>query len=59
MKNEFANNLEVLKQQAIELHSLTVATCEMCGGSYEKNLNGAIVYFDLNDTHFKLTIVKA
>lgn len=58
MKNEFISNLKILKQQAVELHNLTVATCEMCEGSYEENLNGATAYFSLNGERFKITIEK-
>ena len=58
MKNEFINEREILLQKVEELHDLTVATCEMCGDSYEENLNGAINYFILNDKRFKMTIEK-
>lgn len=58
MKNEFISNLEILKHQAAELHRLTVATCEMCGGSYEENLDGAESYFNLNGERFKMIIKK-
>lgn len=58
MKNEFVNNCEILRRQASELHYLTVSTCEMCGGSYEENLNGAMAYFSINGERFKITIEK-
>ena len=58
MKNTSITNCEVLKQQAIELDDLTRATCEMCGGSYNENLNGATSYFNLNNERFKITIEK-
>lgn len=57
MKDEFVN-LTILKQQAEELHELTISTCEMCGGTYEENLNGAITFFKLNGERFKITIEK-
>ena len=58
MKNNSTINCEVLKQQAVELDNLTNTTCEMCGGSYNENLNGATSYFTLNNEHFKMTIEK-
>lgn len=58
MKNEFMNNLEILKQQAAELHDLTVDMCEMCEGTYEENLDGAESYFNLNGERFKMIIKK-
>lgn len=56
MKIEFAKEQEVLCRKAEELHELTVSTCEMCGGTYEENLDGAINYFNLNGKRFKMTI---
>lgn len=56
MKIEFAKEQEVLCRKAKELHKLTVSTCEMCGGTYEENLDGVINYFNLNGKHFKMTI---
>lgn len=48
MKNNSTINCEVLKEQASELHALTMSTHEMCGGRYEKSLSRAEVYFSLN-----------
>jgi len=58
MKNEFLNEQKILKQKVEELHDLTITTCEMCGGTYEENLNGASNYFNLNGERFKITIEK-
>jgi hypothetical protein len=58
MKIEFVKEQEVLCRKAEELHELTVSTCEMCGGTYEENLDGAINYFNLNGKRFKMTIEK-
>lgn len=58
MKDNFVNNCEILKEQAAELHALIMYTCEMCGGTYEENLNGAEAYFSLNGKHFKMLIKK-
>ena len=58
MKNTSIANCEVLKQQVVKIDDLTKATCEMCGGSYNENLNGATSYFNLNNEHFKITIEK-
>lgn len=58
MKNNSTINYEVLKEQAAELHALTMSTCEMCGGTYEENLDGAEAYFSLNGEHFKMLVKK-
>ena len=58
MKDEFVKNCKFLKQRVKELHDLTVATCEMCGGSYSENLNGATNYFMIDGELFKMTVEK-
>lgn len=58
MKDEFVKNCELLKQKAEELHDLTITTCEMCGGSYSENLNGATNYFMIDGERFKMTVEK-
>lgn len=58
MENKFINDQEVLIRAVKELHEFTLNACELLGGSYEENLNGAINYFTFNDTHFKMIIEK-
>ena len=58
MKTTFIKEQEVLCQKAEELHKLTTSTCEMCGGTYEENLDGATNYFNLNGKCFKMTVEK-
>ncbi len=58
MKDEFVNYNNFLRDKAGELHSLTVATCETCGGTYVENLHGAINYFSIDGECFKMTIEK-
>ena len=45
-------------KQAVEIHELTTTTCDMCGGSYAENLDGAISYFVLDGKRFKLAITR-
>ena len=59
MKSTFVDEYEFLTQKIKELHELTVDTCEMCGGSYRENLDGATGYFILDGVRFKMTIEKA
>lgn len=56
MKIDYTKEQEVLCRNAVELHELTVSTCEMCGGTYEKALDGAVSYFNLNGKRFKMSI---
>ena len=58
MKDEFVNYNNLLMEKAGELHNLTVDTCEMCGGAYVENLDGAINYFSIDGKRFKMTITK-
>ena len=54
----YEDNKNILIKQAEELHDLTVTTCEMCGGSYEENLDTATTYFLVNGKRFKMTIKR-
>lgn len=47
-----------LYKQMDAIDELTKDTCEMCGGTYEENLDGAQSYFVLNGVRFKVTIQK-
>lgn len=58
MKTDFTNEREIILQKAEELHDLAVAACEICGGTYEENLDGAINYFNFNGKRFKMIIEK-
>jgi hypothetical protein len=58
MKDKFLNEQETLKYQVDKIHDLVIDACDICGGSYEDNLNGAASYFTLNKEHFKITIEK-
>jgi hypothetical protein len=58
MKDEFVNYNNLLREKVDELHSLTADTCEMCGGTYVENLNGAINYFSIDGKRFKMTVTK-
>ena len=56
MNNTFIDELNILNAQINELHDLTITTCDMCGGSYAENLNGAVSYFTVDDKRFKITV---
>ena len=51
-------NLNKLIEQITSIHELTKDTCEICGGSYEENLDGAQAYFILNGVRFALTVSR-
>ena len=58
MSDTFFNEFDTLYKQAVEIHELTTTTCDMCGGSYAENLDGAISYFVLDGKRFKLAITR-
>ena len=45
-----------LRKQVEEIISLTDDTCDMCGGTFEENLNGAIAYFTVGKKRYKMEI---
>jgi hypothetical protein len=56
MNNTFNDEFYVLSDQVAAIHTLTVDTCKMCGGTYAENLDGTVSYFSLGDKQFKLVI---
>lgn len=58
MKTEFTKEREILHQKVEVLHELATDAWELCGGTYEDNLNGTVNYFSLNGKSFKMTIEK-
>ena len=54
----YEENKKTLIKQIEKLHDLTVSTCEMCGGTYEENIDGGTAYFLLNGKHFKILIER-
>ena len=45
-----------LRKQVEEIISLTDTTCDMCGGTFEENLDGAIAYFAVGRKRYKMEI---
>ena len=58
MNNTFTDEFNILNAQINELHDLTVTTCDMCGGSYAENLDGAVGYFAIGGKRFKITVAQ-
>ena len=50
--------LTKLIEQVKAIHELTIDACDMCGGTYEENLDGAEAYFTLGDTRFVISITR-
>lgn len=51
-------NKDILLRQAEELYELTKTTCEMCGGTFVQNLDGAQAYFVVDGRRFVMKIER-
>lgn len=49
---------DILIKQAEALYDLTKDTCEMSGGTFVENLDGAKAYFKLEDKCFVMSIER-
>lgn len=58
MEKNIEKNKDILLRQAEELYELTKSTCEMCGGTFTQNLDGAEAHFVVNGKRFVMKIER-